>query len=75
MHTQVLSNNDYGDVLLLHLQIYLNEELHYPKGYEVSITPSNAATYRSSAKNHIEVTHSASIPQGTVVSVVVTAKQ
>ena len=41
-------------------EIYLNEPWYYPNGYTVSIEPSGAATWKSTEKNFVHVTHTGS---------------
>ena len=56
------------------VQIYLNEVLHYKNGYDVAIKPEGAAVWDSPQTNHVEITHSSGLPEGTVIQVNITPK-
>ena len=62
-----------GTRLSLSLQIYLNEALHYPKGYTVTLFPSTSVTWKPGGTNKILVDHQGTLV-GAKVQVLVTAK-
>lgn len=39
-------------------EIYLNQKWHYPTGFDVTITPSNAASWKQIKTNRIQIIHS-----------------
>jgi len=55
-------------------EIYLNEDWYYPKGYEVVVSPLGRLSWKSPAKNFIQVTPNASVQDGAQVSVVIARK-
>jgi len=38
-------------------EIYLNEQLHYPKGFTVLLAPPDVAIWKRVSQNHIHITH------------------
>ena len=54
-------------------KVYLNEELHYPSGYSVSVTPSSV-TWSSPEKNLLVFKHLADASPGTSVLITVNKK-
>jgi endoglycosylceramidase len=54
-------------------EIYLNEAIHYPRGFAVAVTPASAASWRQVRTNRMEVTHSSGFGPGVTISVTITA--
>jgi endoglycosylceramidase len=54
-------------------EIYINEEMHYSKGYDVDIKPVNAIKWYSPSRNRIIVTHNPSLSPGTKIQVDITS--
>lgn len=54
-------------------EIYLNEAQHYPGGFEVTISPPDAATWNKEDTNYITVTHK-SVPAGLIIQITVDRK-
>lgn len=55
-------------------EIYLNEAWYYPKGYTVTLSPSNAATWKATSTNHIAITTVSGTPDKTVLNVSINPK-
>ncbi|XP_064387797.1 endoglycoceramidase-like [Halichondria panicea] len=53
--------------------IYLNEDIHYPNGFTVSVSPSGAAVY-STSHNTIELSLSETVMDGQVLTVEIVQK-
>jgi len=54
-------------------KVYLNEDVHYPSGYSVSVTPSSV-TWSSQEKNLLVFKHLADASPGTSVLITVNKK-
>jgi len=50
-------------------EIYINEDFYYSNGFGVSITPSNAATWKRTKKNHVEVYATKEVVKGQTVTI------
>ena len=74
MEAEIGCSDDYWCTSVDSLQIYLNEALHYPKGYTVSVFPSTSVTWKSGGTNKILVEHLSLLPLGAEVQVMVNAK-
>ena len=61
--------------IVIYIQIYINEELHYVNGYTVTVTPSDAVQWSSPSKNMIHVEHDASKLQPEAIITVVIKPQ
>jgi endoglycosylceramidase len=55
-------------------EIYLNEDYFYPRGYTVTISPTNVAQWKSPEKNKIYVTASSNTLDGQLISVTINPK-
>lgn len=57
-------------------EIFLNVDWFYPSGFEVAISPSNAATWANitTAENRIQIIHASGLKDGTALTVAITAK-
>ncbi|PFX24960.1 endoglycoceramidase-like [Stylophora pistillata] len=53
--------------------VYLNEEVHYPSGYTVTVTPSSVKWY-STTKNMLTFNHPTSLPVGSIVAITINKK-
>ena len=53
--------------------VYLNEEVHYPSGYTVAVTPSSVK-WSSEKKNMLTFTHPTSLPVGSNVAITINKK-
>ena len=53
--------------------VYLNEEVHYPSGYTVAVTPSSVK-WSSEKKNMLTFTHPTSLPVGSIVAITINKK-
>src|SRR5690349_112578 len=54
--------------------VYINEELNYPKGCDISVTPANSLTWKSTEQNYYEFVPSTSTKNGTVVAIFIKQK-
>jgi len=53
-------------------EIYFNQPLHYPNGYQCTVTPSTSAQCILVSSNHLEVHHSSTLPDQTLITITVT---
>ncbi len=53
-------------------EIYLNEQIHYPQGFTVNISPANAARWEQPEKNYLAIHHQINTP--TLLSIQIVAK-
>jgi len=60
--------------IVLPTEIYLNEKYYYPKGYTVSVTPTNTATWNSPAPNTLHIIPVFGARNNTLVTVTIVAK-
>jgi len=56
-------------------EIYLNKKWHYPLGYQIIISPNNAATWKEADINRIFVTVLSTIADGTLITVTITPQK
>ena len=54
--------------------IFLNEELHYPDGYEVQVEPEISVKWHSNITNYMFVEHNAALMSGHKVNVFIEPK-
>jgi hypothetical protein len=54
-------------------EIYLNEAIHYARGFNVTLVPQNAASWARVRANRLEVTHSNAFGPGIVLTLRITA--
>jgi hypothetical protein len=54
--------------------VYINEDLNYPHGALIRVSPSNALSWTSSSRNYYEFQPTSSISSGTSVTIIITAK-
>ena len=54
--------------------IFLNEELHYPDGYEVQVEPEGSVKWHSNVTNYMLVEHNAALMPGHEVNVFIEPK-
>lgn len=50
-------------------EIYLNEDFYYSNGYTVTLSPSDAATWKATSKNHIQVSATSSTSSKLLVTI------
>ena len=55
--------------------VYINEELNYPQGFDIQVSPSNSLTWNSSSPNYYEFLPSASTKTGTAITIQITQKK
>jgi len=55
--------------------VYINEELNYPKGFDINVSPANSLTWNSTSSNYYEFTPTASTKNGTAITILITEKQ
>ena len=55
--------------------VYINEELNYPKGFDVNVSPANSLTWNSTETNYYQFTPAASTKNGTSITIQITQKQ
>jgi len=55
-------------------EIYLNEKYYYPKGYTVSITPTNTASWSSTGINNVQILPINGVRNNTAITVIVRPK-
>ena len=53
--------------------VYLNEVVHYPSGYTVTVTPSSVK-WSSATKNMLTFNHPTSLPVGSIVAITINKK-
>ena len=53
--------------------VYINEKLHYPKGYDAVVSPSGSVTWHQ-VGNKLIITHSKSLQPGDVINISIKAK-
>eukprot|EP01125_Pyxidicula_operculata_P000383 TRINITY_DN1041_c0_g1_i6.p1 TRINITY_DN1041_c0_g1~~TRINITY_DN1041_c0_g1_i6.p1 ORF type:complete len:379 (+),score=54.65 TRINITY_DN1041_c0_g1_i6:304-1440(+) len=78
-HSQLMSFNtttkefilEYrvNTVCTLPTEIYLNEKMHYPNGYIVTLNPPNMATWNSPSTNNVYIIHSPQANNTTLLTV------
>ncbi len=56
------------------LQVYLNEGLHYPNGFTVSLSPMMKWYSLNSKRNTLIFTHPADLPEFTKLTIVIKPK-
>lgn len=54
--------------------IYINEDLNYPYGNNIQVSPSDSLTWKSSSRNYYEFSTTASTRNGTTVGIKITQK-
>lgn len=54
--------------------IYINEELNYPHGFDINVSPNDTLTWNSSERNYYEFSPTASTKNGTIITILITAK-
>jgi len=55
-------------------EIYVNEKYYYPKGYTVTVSPSDLAAWSSTGPNNIQILPTAAARNNTLITVVVRPK-
>lgn len=55
--------------------IYINEELNYPHGADIIVTPANSLTWNSTSLNYYEFTTTSAATNGTSINILITAKR
>ncbi len=54
--------------------IYINEELNYPYGCDINVSPVNSLTWNSTNQNYYEFSPVTSTKNGTTVMILITPK-
>lgn len=54
--------------------IYINEDLNYPLGHNINVSPPNSLTWTSTSPNYYEFIPTTSTKNGTIISIEITAK-
>ena len=54
--------------------IYINEELNYPHGFDINVSPNNTLTWNSSERNYYEFSPKTSTKNDTTTTILITAK-
>jgi hypothetical protein len=54
--------------------VYINEDLNYPHGNDINVSPANSLTWKSTSKNYYEFTTTTSTKNGTTISIRITPK-
>ena len=71
------ASHQYYIFILILLQIYLNEDIHYHMGYTVTLETSNkggGVMWSSPKHNTVQVQHDPTLPHGSIVTVTIEAK-
>lgn len=55
--------------------VYINEELNYPQGFDIQVSPANSLTWNSTSTNYYDFTPSASTKNGTAITIQITQKK
>ena len=55
--------------------VYINEELNYPQGFDIQVSPANSLTWNSTGPNYYEFFPSVSINNGTAITIQITQKK
>jgi hypothetical protein len=54
--------------------IYINEELNYPQGCDINVSPVNSLTWNSTDRNYYEFTPATSTENDTTIVILITPK-
>lgn len=54
--------------------VYINEELNYPHGADITVTPAESLLWNSTSSNYYEFTTTAATKNGTTITILMTAK-
>ncbi|CAF1635656.1 unnamed protein product [Rotaria magnacalcarata] len=54
--------------------IYINEDLNYPNGNNIKVTPANSLTWTSTSRNYYEFATTSSTKNGTAITIEITQK-
>ncbi len=63
-------------ISLVFVQIYVNEDLHYVKGYDVTVTSSDKSDgvkWSSPQHNSVHIEHKLTLPPATLITVTIKA--
>lgn len=55
--------------------VYINEELNYPQGFDIQVTPANSLTWNSTSPNYYQFFSSVSVNNGTSITINITQKK
>jgi hypothetical protein len=55
--------------------VYINEELNYPKGFDINVSPADSLTWNSTSSNYYEFTPTISTKNGTSITIQISQKQ
>lgn len=54
--------------------VYINEDLNYPHGSNIEVTPANSLTWTSTSRNYYEFVPAQSTKNGTTITILITPK-
>jgi hypothetical protein len=54
--------------------VYINEELNYPHGADITVTPADSLIWNSTSSNYYEFTTTTATKNGTNITILITAK-
>ena len=54
--------------------VYINQELNYPHGFDINVSPNNTLTWNSSERNYYEFSATTSTKNGMIITIFITAK-
>ncbi len=54
--------------------IYINQELDYPHGYDINVSPFNSLTWNSTNQNYLEFKPTISTKNNTTINILLTPK-
>jgi hypothetical protein len=54
--------------------IYINEDLNYPHGNDINVSPTNSLTWTSTSRNYYEFTPTTLTNNGTTITILITPK-
>ena len=54
--------------------VYINEELNYPHGFDINVSPNNTLTWNSSEQNYYEFFPTTSTENGSIIIILITTK-
>ncbi len=55
--------------------VYINEELNYPHGADITVTPADSLIWNSTSLNYYEFTTTTAAKNGTNITILITAKK
>ena len=55
--------------------VYINEQLNYPHGFDINVSPVNSLTWNSTSPNYYDFVPGTSTKNNTTITILITAKK